>query len=152
MKQALRCDDMKVLMLLGPNINLTGFREKSIYGTETFDDIKIQILEYAKSNNIDCEILQSNHEGVLIDKLQAESNDYDYIIINAGALSHYSLSLRDAILSVQTPCIEVHMSNIYAREEFRRHSVISDVCKGQIVGFGKNVYFLALMACLQLKN
>lgn len=152
MKKALRCDDMKVLMLLGPNINLTGFREKSIYGTETFDDIKIQILEYAKSNNIDCEILQSNHEGVLIDKLQAESSNYDYIIINAGALSHYSLSLRDAILSVQTPCIEVHMSNIYAREEFRRHSVISDVCKGQIVGFGKNVYFLALMACLQLQN
>ncbi len=143
---------MKVLMLLGPNINLTGFREKSIYGTEPFDDIKIQILEYAKSNNIDCEILQSNHEGVLIDKLQAESSNYDYIIINAGALSHYSLSLRDAILSVQTPCIEVHMSNIYAREEFRRHSVISDVCKGQIVGFGKNVYFLALMACLQLEN
>lgn len=152
MKQALRCDDMKVLMLLGPNINLTGFREKSIYGTETFDDIKVQILEYAKSNNIDCEILQSNHEGVLIDKLQAESSNYDYIIINAGALSHYSLSLRDAILSVQAPCIEVHMSNIYAREEFRRHSVISDVCKGQIVGFGKNVYFLALMACLQLEN
>lgn len=152
MKKALRCDDMKVLMLLGPNINLTGFREKSIYGTETFDDIKVQILEYAKSNNIDCEILQSNHEGVLIDKLQAESSNYDYIIINAGALSHYSLSLRDAILSVQTPCIEVHMSNIYAREEFRRHSVISDVCKGQIVGFGKNVYFLALMACLQLEN
>ena len=152
MKKALRCDDMKVLMLLGPNINLTGFREKSIYGTETFDDIKVQILEYAKSNNIDCEILQSNHEGVLIDKLQAESSNYDYIIINAGALSHYSLSLRDAILSVQTPCIEVHMSNIYAREEFRRHSVISDVCKGQIVGFGKNVYFLALMACLKLEN
>lgn len=143
---------MKVLMLLGPNINLTGFREKSIYGTETFEDIKVQILEYAKSNNIDCEILQSNHEGVLIDKLQTESSNYDYIIINAGALSHYSLSLRDAILSVQTPCIEVHMSNIYAREEFRRHSVISDVCKGQIVGFGKNVYFLALMACLQLEN
>ena len=152
MKKALRCDNMKVLMLLGPNINLTGFREKSIYGTETFDDIKVQILEYAKSNNIDCEILQSNHEGVLIDKLQTESSNYDYIIINAGALSHYSLSLRDAILSVQTPCIEVHMSNIYAREEFRRHSVISDVCKGQIVGFGKNVYFLALMACLQLEN
>ena len=152
MKQALRCDNMKVLILLGPNINLTGFREKSIYGTEIFDDIKIQILEYAKSNNIDCEILQSNHEGVLIDKLQAESSNYDYIIINAGALSHYSLSLRDAILSVQTPCIEVHMSNIYAREEFRRHSVISDVCKGQIVGFGKNVYFLALMACLQLEH
>lgn len=152
MKKALRCDDMKVLMLLGPNINLTGFREKSIYGTETFEDIKIQILEYAKSNNIDCEILQSNHEGVLVDKLQAESSNYDYIIINAGALSHYSLSLRDAILSVQTPCIEVHMSNIYAREEFRRHSVISDVCKGQVVGFGKNVYFLALMACLQLEN
>lgn len=152
MKKALRCDDMKVLMLLGPNINLTGFREKNIYGTETFDDVKIQILEYAKSNNIDCEILQSNHEGVLIDKLQTESSNYDYIIINAGALSHYSLSLRDAILSVQTPCIEVHMSNIYAREEFRRHSVISDVCKGQIVGFGKNVYFLALMACLQLEN
>lgn len=152
MKKALRCDDMKVLMLLGPNINLTGFREKSIYGTETFEDIKVQILEYAKSNNIDCEILQSNHEGVLIDKLQTESSNYDYIIINAGALSHYSLSLRDAILSVQTPCIEVHMSNIYAREEFRRHSVISDVCKGQIVGFGKNVYFLALMACLQLEN
>lgn len=152
MKKALRCDDMKVLMLLGPNINLTGFREKSIYGKETFDDIKIQILEYAKNNGIDCEILQSNHEGVLIDKLQTESSNYDYIIINAGALSHYSLSLSDAILSVQTPCIEVHMSNIYAREEFRRHSVISDVCKGQIVGFGKNVYFLALMACLQLEN
>lgn len=140
----------KVLILLGPNLNMTGTREQSIYGKESADNIKQQILVKAKEKNLWCEVFQSNWEGALIDKIQEADKKFDGIILNAGALTHYSLAIRDAIASISIPCVEVHMSNIYARESYRRKSVISEVCAGQIVGFGKNVYFLAIDAIIDL--
>ncbi|WP_411677661.1 type II 3-dehydroquinate dehydratase [Caproicibacter sp.] len=139
-------DHKKILILLGPNLNMVGVREKGVYGDETSESINRQIEEYAKSLGYECDIFQSNHEGELIDRIHAARNVYDGVVINAGALTHYSYALRDAIASVRIPFIEVHMSNIYAREEFRHKSVISGVCAGQIAGFGKNSYFLALQA------
>ena len=136
----------KVLVLLGPNLNMVGIREKSIYGTETAESINEDIRRQAQERGYDCEIFQSNHEGDLIDKLHAAMGCFDGIIINAGALTHYSYSLRDAIAAVRMPCVEVHMSNIHAREEFRHTSVIAPVCVGQIAGFGKTGYFLAMDA------
>ncbi len=136
----------KVLVLLGPNLNMVGIREKSIYGTETAESINEDIRRQAQERGYDCEIFQSNHEGDLIDKLHAAMGRFDGIIINAGALTHYSYSLRDAIAAVRRPCVEVHMSNIHAREEFRHTSVIAPVCVGQIAGFGKTGYFLAMDA------
>ena len=140
----------RVLVLLGPNLNLIGVREKGVYGDETAESISRQIVENAKSLNYDCDIYQSNHEGDLIDRIHAARDVYSGVIINAGALTHYSYALRDAIASVRIPFVEVHMSNIYAREEFRHKSVISPVCAGQIAGFGKNSYFLALLALKDL--
>ncbi len=140
----------KILILLGPNLNLVGIREKGVYGDETAKSISRQIQERAESLGYCCDIFQSNHEGDLIDKIQAAKGVYHGAVINAGALSHYSYALRDAIASVRIPFVEVHMSNIYAREEFRHKSVISAVCVGQITGFGKNSYFLALDALRDL--
>lgn len=140
----------KVLVLLGPNLNMIGSRETDIYGEETAVSIERQIMSKATSKGLLCEIFQSNWEGALIDKIQESNKNFDAIILNAGALAHYSIALRDAIASVDVPCVEVHMSNIYARENYRRKSVISEVCAGQIVGFGKNVYFLALDAIIDL--
>ncbi len=140
----------KVLILLGPNLNMIGTREQNIYGKESLDNIKQQILTKAKDKNLLCEVFQSNWEGALIDKIQEANEKFDGIILNAGALSHYSLAIRDAIASINIPCVEVHMSNIYAREIYRRRSVISEVCKGQITGFGKNVYFLSIDAIIDL--
>lgn len=140
----------KIMVLLGPNLNMVGVREKGVYGDETAESINLQIIEHAKKLDFDCDIFQSNHEGDLIDHIHAARNVYDGVVINAGALTHYSYALRDAIASVRIPFVEVHMSNIYAREEFRHHSVISAVCAGQIAGFGKNGYFLALSALQDL--
>ncbi|WBY63384.1 MAG: 3-dehydroquinate dehydratase [Thermocaproicibacter melissae] len=139
----------KILLLLGPNLNMVGIREKGIYGDESADSINLQVKEYAKQIGFECEIYQSNHEGDLIDRIHEARGKYDGVIINAGALTHYSYALRDAIASVCIPFVEVHMSNIYAREEFRHKSVIAPVCVGQITGFGKYSYLLALSA---LKN
>ncbi len=140
----------KILLLLGPNLNMVGVREKIIYGTESADNIKEQIISYAYNIGLDVTIFQSNWEGALIDKIHESVDDFEGIIINAGALTHYSYALRDAIASVRLPFIEVHMSNIYSREEFRHKSVIADVCVGQISGFGKNSYFLSLNAMKEL--
>lgn len=140
----------KILVLLGPNLNLVGIREKGVYGDETVESISRQLQERAKSLGCCCDIFQSNHEGDLIDKIHAARGVYHGAMINAGALSHYSYALRDAIASVRIPFVEVHMSNIFAREEFRHKSVISAVCVGQITGFGKNSYFLALDALRDL--
>lgn len=140
----------KILVLLGPNLNLTGVREKSIYGEETAGSINSQIVEYARNLGFDCDVYQSNHEGDLIDRIQAARGCFSGAVINAGALTHYSYALRDAIASVCIPFVEVHMSNIYAREDFRHKSVIAPVCAGQIAGFGKNSYFLALSALKEL--
>ena len=134
----------KIIIIHGPNINLIGEREIAIYGKETFDSINQQIYKHAKSINVECQIFQSNHEGAIIDKIHSSSKKYDGIILNAGALTHYSYAIRDAISGVLIPTIEVHCSNIYAREEFRHTSVIAPVCVGHISGFGKNSYMLAL--------
>lgn len=140
----------KILVLMGPNLNLVGVREKGIYGNETADSINLQIREYAQKHDFEVEIFQSNWEGALIDKIHEARNTFDGAVINAGALTHYSYALRDAIASVHIPFVEVHMSNIYTREEFRHHSVISPVCAGQIAGFGKASYFLGLQALKDL--
>lgn len=140
----------KILVLLGPNLNLVGIREKGIYGTETAEDINNEIISYAKEKGYECDVLQSNHEGVLIDTIHAARGVYDAVILNAGALTHYSYALRDAIAGVNIPFVEVHMSNIHAREEFRHKSVIAPVCKGQICGFGKTSYILAIEALKDL--
>lgn len=133
---------MKLLILNGVNLNMTGRREKGVYGNETLEEINTQILEYAKKYGVDCEFYQSNCEGDICSKIQ--NSDADGIILNAGAYTHYSYAIRDAIASVTTPVIEVHMSNVHKREEFRHNSVISEVCKGTILGFGKNSYLLAV--------
>lgn len=136
--------------MLGPNLNMVGVREKGIYGEETAQSISEQIKSFAYEQGFSVEIYQSNHEGDLIDKIHAARGNFDGVVINAGALTHYSYALRDAIACVKIPFVEVHMSNIHAREEFRHTSVIAPVCAGQIAGFGKNSYFLAIMALKDL--
>lgn len=139
-----------ILVIMGPNLNMVGVREQGIYGSETAESINNQICEYAKKLNLGCEIFQSNWEGALIDKIHEAKGKFDGVIINAGALTHYSYALRDAIAAVKIPFVEVHMSNIHAREEFRHTSVIAPVCAGQIAGFGKSSYFLAFEAIKDL--
>ena len=129
---------------------MVGVREKGVYGTETAETINKDILSYAKENSFECEIYQSNHEGDIIDKIHSAFNKFDGVIINAGALTHYSYALRDAIACLSIPFIEVHMSNIHAREEFRHTSVIAPVCKGQICGFGEIGYLLAFNALKEM--
>lgn len=136
----------KILILLGPNLNVVGTREKRIYGCDSAEKISEETRQYAQSLGLDCEIFQSNWEGALVDKIQEERDKVCGVIINAGALTHYSIALRDALALLRLPVIEVHMSNIFAREEFRHKSMISAVCTGQIIGFGKRVYTLALSA------
>lgn len=140
----------KILVILGPNLNMVGVREKGIYGEETAQSIYEQIKAFANEQGFSVEIYQSNHEGDLIDKIHAARENFDGAVINAGALTHYSYALRDAIACVKIPFVEVHMSNIHAREEFRHTSVIAPVCAGQIAGFGKNSYFLAITALKDL--
>ena len=137
----------KILVMLGPNLNMVGTREKNIYGEENADTINQDIKSFAKNAGFECDILQSNHEGDLIDKIHSTLGVYDGVVLNAGALTHYSYALRDAIASVTAvPFIEVHMSNVHKREEFRHKSVISAVCAGVICGFGKDSYRLGIEA------
>ena len=130
---------MKFLFINGVNLNLTGKREKGVYGTKTLEQINAEISEHFK-NDI-CEFFQSNSEGELCAAIQ--NAETDAIILNAGAYTHYSYAIRDAIASIDVPVVEVHMSNVHAREEFRGKSVLSEVCKGVVLGFGKNSYILA---------
>ncbi len=130
---------MKFLFVNGVNLNMTGVREKGVYGSETLDEINAQIKAHFKGDT--CEFFQSNSEGEICTAIQTA--DADAIILNAGAFTHYSYAIRDAIASVKIPVVEVHMSNVHAREEFRHKSVISEVCKGVICGFGKISYILA---------
>lgn len=133
--------------MLGPNLNMVGTREKNIYGEENADTINQDIKSFAKNVGFECDIFQSNHEGDLIDKIHSTLGVYDGVVLNAGALTHYSYALRDAIASVTAvPFIEVHMSNVHKREEFRHKSVISAVCAGVICGFGKDSYRLGIEA------
>ena len=133
----------KVLVIHGPNLNLLGTRETEIYGTVTLETINAKLTQMASEANIGIEIFQSNHEGEITDKIQSAKGDADFIIINPAAFTHYSLAIRDAIASVNIPTIEVHLSNIYAREDFRQNSVISPIALGQICGFGAESYYLA---------
>ena len=138
---------MKILVINGPNLNLLGVREPHIYGTRTLSDINDYILDEAKKLGIECEFYQSNCEGELITAVHSVlGDDYAGCVINAAAYTHYSYALRDAISSVNKPFVEVHMSNVHSREEFRHTSVISPVCKGIIAGFGEESYVLAVKA------
>lgn len=134
----------KVLLLLGPNLNLVGIREKEIYGETVADAIEQSVVAYGKEIGIEVDVYQSNWEGAIIDKIHEARTKYDAVIINPGALTHYSYAIRDAIAGVSIPFIEVHMSNIHTREEFRHKSVTAPVCVGQIAGFGAKGYNMAL--------
>lgn len=140
----------RILIIHGPNINMIGERETSIYGKETYEDINRQIVQCATEHGLDCRIFHSNHEGAIIDTIQAAAKEMDGIVINAGALTHYSYAIRDAIAGIKIPVIEVHYSNIHSREEFRNKSVIAPVCAGQIAGFGKHSYFLAIKGLAEM--
>lgn len=141
---------MKILIMNGPNINFLGIREKGIYGEENYDSLCERIRRKAEELEVEVVIFQSNSEGALIDRIQEAYGDgTDAIIINPGAYTHYSYALRDALASVQIPKIEVHISNVHQREEFRHTSVTAPVCSGQIVGLGLTGYELAMEALIR---
>ena len=135
----------KILILNGPNINLTGLREKNVYGSKTYDDLIALCQQEAEKLGVEIRCVQSNHEGALIDAIQQAYFDHlDGIVFNPGGYTHTSVALRDAVASVTVPTIEVHMSNIHARESFRHVSMTAAACRGQIVGFGFRGYLMAL--------
>ncbi len=136
----------QILLMHGPNINLTGKREPGIYGRNSLAAINEEVVRRCQQLGMDCVVFQSNSEGALIDRLHQAMEDCDAVILNAGAYTHYSYAIRDAISAIRLPCIEVHMSNVHAREEFRHTSVIAPVCAGTIAGFGKDSYLLAVEA------
>ena len=143
---------MKILVLHGPNLNLLGIREPDIYGRMGLAEIDKELAARAKDLGFELRCLQSNHEGVLIDAIHEAIGWADGILINPGAFTHTSLALRHAIASIGIPTVEVHLSNIYAREDFRRRSVIAGVCVGQISGFGANSYYLGLAAMIEASS
>ena len=136
----------KILVLHGPNLNLLGRREPEVYGKLTLPDVNAMLTAKAAELDLEIEFMQTNHEGVLVDAIQSAEGCYDCIIINPAAFTHYSVAVRDALASISVPAIEVHLSNIYNREEFRHRSVTAPVTVGQIAGFGAQSYVLALQA------
>ena len=135
---------MRILIVNGPNLNRLGMRDPSQYGSDTLADIETRISERAESLGVQVEFFQSNHEGEIVDFLQGAASNAAGLVINAGALTHYGISLRDAIADTGLPFVEVHLSNIHAREEFRHHSVMASLAKGQIAGLGWRGYLYAL--------
>lgn len=139
---------MNILVLNGVNLNMTGRRERGVYGVQTLREINERIAAYAAERGVEVKFFQNNNEGELCTAIQSAQGRYDGIILNAGAFTHYSYAIRDAIAAVTVPVVEVHMSNVHAREEFRRNSVLTPVCRGEVLGFGKNSYILALESFL----
>lgn len=138
---------MKFLVINGVNLNLTGLREQNVYGVASLAQINEKIKKFAENNGDSVDFYQSNIEGMLVNKLHEAflNGGYDGILLNAGAYTHYSYALRDAIAAIDIPVAEVHMSNVHAREDFRKNSVLSEVCKGVVCGFGANSYIAALV-------
>lgn len=140
----------KILIIHGPNLNLLGIREPEHYGQTTLEGINEKLRKMATAHQVELEIMQSNHEGEIVDKIGQSYQQVDAIVINPGAYTHTSIAIRDAVAAVGIPTIEVHLSNIHAREEFRHHSFIAPVCAGQISGFGADSYLLGLRAAIDL--
>ncbi len=140
----------KILVIHGPNLNLLGDRESKFYGTNTLEEINQQIKKLAKELGCQIEFLQSNHEGIIVDAIGASKGKVDVLIINPAAFTHTSVAIRDAVSGVKIPTIEVHLSNIYSREEFRAKSLVAPAAVGQISGFGVNSYLLALRVAVTL--
>jgi 3-dehydroquinate dehydratase II len=141
----------KILVIHGPNLDLLGTREKDVYGTITLDEINAALTASAKEEGVALEFLQSNHEGDIVDKIgQAKKEGFDAILINPAAYTHTSVAIRDAVAAIDIPTVEVHLSNIYAREEFRHTSLIAPVAAGQVSGFGPESYVLGLKAVVSL--
>ncbi len=142
-----------ILVIHGPNLNLLGQREPGHYGVDTLDSINQQLTELAQQNSADLATFQSNHEGQIVDRIhQALQDKIDFIVINPAAFTHTSVAIRDAFLGCSIPFIEVHLSNVHAREEFRQHSFLSDIAVGVISGLGKDSYLLALKAAISRCN
>jgi len=143
---------MKILFLNGPNLNLLGQREPEVYGRETLADIEVSVRKRAKQLKAEIDFRQSNVEGEMVDWIQQAKGRFDVIVINAAAYTHTSIALRDAIAAVGVPTIEIHLSNVHAREKFRQKSLIAPVCCGQIIGFGSKSYVLAVEASVYVNE
>ncbi len=141
---------MRVLFLNGPNLNLLGRREPAVYGATTLTEIEALVRQQAAALNVEVEFRQTNHEGQLVDWVQEAAGHYDGVVLNAGAYTHTSIALRDAIAAVGVPVVEVHLSNVHAREPFRHSSMIAGVCRGQVSGFGPASYLLGLLAIVSV--
>jgi 3-dehydroquinate dehydratase-2 len=140
----------KILVIHGPNLNLLGQREPEVYGTVTLEEINRNLKKMARYKNLEIKIVQSNHEGEIVEIIGKARGKYDFLLINPAAYTHTSLAIRDAIVASEIPTLEVHLSNIYAREEFRRTSLIAPVAKAGIYGLGPNSYYLALEAAAKM--
>jgi 3-dehydroquinate dehydratase-2 len=141
-------EPLRVLVIHGPNLNLLGTREPEVYGTTTLEEINAELAGVAKEQGAEIEFFQSNHEGALIDRIQEARSWADGLVINPGGLTHTSVSLRDALTATGLPVVEVHLSNVHAREEFRRNSLVSGIAVGVVAGFGPTSYWLGLQALL----
>lgn len=143
---------LRVLVLNGPNLNLLGTRKPEIYGTTTLADIEGMMRKRAAELGIEMDFMQTNYEGELVEAIQKAKGNYQYLLLNAAAYTHTSVAIRDAIEAVELPAVEIHLSNIHAREEFRHHSLIAPVCVGQICGFGAKSYLLALQYVAEMEK